>query len=129
MNAENKNIIGKSKVTQIDKGTGQKALVGFEFGVYFWRMPSGHLFKDNENRPLCIESVKGDLLKLAELRAAANYYGAPDGEPWFYAGVRKVTDEEYAEQVDRLSQGLIPSTTDFGAIAAAQEGLKINGDW
>lgn len=120
--------IGKSKVTQIDKGTGQRAMFGFEWGVYFWRLPSGHLFKDSENRPLCIESVKGDIQNLAELRAAAAYYGEPDGEPWFYAGITKVTDEEYQVQKERLEAGLIPSENDFGAIHAAQQTLKVYGD-
>ena len=60
--------IGTTKITQIDKGTGQRAMFGFEWGLYFWRLPDGHLFKDDDGRMLNIPSVKGDLSKMAEIR-------------------------------------------------------------
>jgi hypothetical protein len=120
--------LGKSKVTMIDKGTGQKAMFGFEWGVYFWRLPDGHLLKDEEGRMLSINSVKGDVSNIIEIQRAAAYYGFPEGEPWFYAGISKVTDEEYAEQMDRLKNGLIPSMNDFGAVAAAKKTLETYGD-
>ena len=120
--------IGTSKVTVLDKGTGQKSMFGFEWGLYFWRLPSGHLFKDEEGRLLNIPSIKGDLSKMAELRKVATYYGQPDGEPWFYAGVNRATDEEYSEQVDRMKEGLLPTMNDFGAVHAAKQTLKQFGD-
>lgn len=125
----NKNLpkLGKSKITQIDKGTGQKAMFGFEWGVYFWKLPDGHLLKDEEGRMLSIDSVKDDIGKILELQKAAAYYGFPEGEPWFYAGIKKVTDEQYAEQLDRLKQGLIPSMDDLGAVAAAKKSLETYG--
>ena len=120
--------IGKSKITQIDKGTGQKAMFGYEWGLYFWRLPSGHLFKDDEGRLLNIPSVKNDLSQMAKLRQAAAHYGQPDGEPWFYAGVNRATDEEYQEQLDRLEEGLIPSLNDLGAVDAAKKTAELYGD-
>ena len=120
--------IGKSKITQIDKGTGQRAMFGYEWGLYFWRLPDGHLFKDEEGRMLNIPSVKGDLGQMAKLRQAAAHYGQPDGEPWFYAGVNRATDEEYDEQMDRLREGLIPSLNDLGAVAAAKKTAELYGD-
>lgn len=120
--------IGESKITQIDKGTGQRAMFGYEWGLYFWRLPDGHLFKDEEGRMLNIPSVKNDLGQMTKLRQAAAHYGQPDGEPWFYAGVNRATDEEYEEQVDRLKEGLIPSLNDFGAVAAAKKTSELYGD-
>ena len=120
--------IGKSKITQIDKGTGQRAMFGYEWGLYFWRLPSGHLFKDEEGRLLNIPSVKNDLSQMAKLRQAAAHYGQPDGEPWFYAGVNRATDEEYQEQLDRLEEGLIPSLNDLGAVHAAKKTAELYGD-
>lgn len=120
--------IGTTKITQIDKGTGQKAMFGFEWGLYFWRLPDGHLFKDDEGRMLNIPSIKGDISQMAKIRQAAASYGQPDGEPWFYAGVNRATDEEYEEQVDRLNAGLIPSMNDLGAVAAAKKSHKLYGD-
>ena len=120
--------IGTTKITQIDKGTGQRAMFGFEWGLYFWRLPDGHLFRDDEGRMLNIPSVKGDLYKMAEIRKAAAFYGQPEGEPWFYAGVNRATDEQYDEQLDRLKSGLIPSMNDLGAVHAAKQSQKLYGD-
>lgn len=120
--------IGKSKIKVENVGDAQRKHFGYEWGLYFWRLPDGHLFKDEEGRMLNIPSIKGDLSQMAKLRQAAAYYGQPDGEPWFYAGVNRATDEEYQEQLDRLDQGLIPSLNDHGAVAAAKKSLEIYGD-
>lgn len=120
--------IGTTKITQIDKGTGQRAMFGYEWGLYFWRLPDGHLFKDDEGRMLNIPSVKGDLGQMAKLRQAAAHYGQPDGDPWFYAGVNRATDEEYAEQLDRLNEGLLPTMNDLGAVQAAKKTAELYGD-
>ena len=121
-------IIGKTKITQLDKGAGQKAMFGYAWGLYFWRLPDGHLFKDNEGRMLNIPSVEGDIGQMNKLRQAAASYGQPDGSPWFYAGVNRATDDEYDEQVERMNEGLIPSLNDFGAIAAAKKTNQIYGN-
>ena len=119
---------GKGKVTLEDSGRAQRAAVGFEWGLYFWKLPDGHLFKNEEGDPLNIPSIKGDERQIQKLREAAAYYGQPEGTPWFYAGLARATDEEYAEQVDRLNAGLIPSLNDIGAIAAAKKTLEVYGD-
>lgn len=119
--------IGKSKITQVDKGTGQRAMFGYEWGLYFWKLPDGHLFRDGEGNMLNIPSVKGDLSQMAKLRKVAAHYGQPDGQPWFYAGVNRATDDEYAEQKERLKEGLIPSLNDLGAVAAAKKSLDLYG--
>lgn len=120
--------IGKTKITQIDKGTGQRAMFGYEWGLYFWRLPDGHLFKDDEGRLLNIPSIKDDLGQMAKIRQAAAHYGQPEGEPWFYAGVNRATDEEYAEQLDRLNEGLLPTMNDLGAVQAAKKTVELYGD-
>lgn len=120
--------IGKSKVTVMNTGDAQRKHFGFEWGLYFWRLPDGHLFKDDEGRLLNIPSVKNDIGQLAKLREAARSYGQPEGSPWFYAGIGRATDEEYQEQLDRLDQGLIPSLNDIGAVAAAKKSLELYGD-
>lgn len=120
--------LGKSKVTVINTGDAQRKHFGFEWGLYFWRLPDGHLFKDDEGRLLNIPSVRNDIGQLAKLRDAARSYGQPDGTPWFYAGINRATDEEYQEQLDRLDQGLIPSLNDIGAVAAAKKSLELYGD-
>jgi hypothetical protein len=120
--------LGKSKVSVVDTGQAQRKHFGFEWGLYFWRMPDGHLLKDEDGRMLNIPSVKNDIGQIAKLKQAATHYGYPEGEPWFYAGVNRATDEEYQEQLDRLDEGLIPSLNDIGAVAAAKKSLEMYGD-
>lgn len=120
MNASRDDQIGKSKVTMIDKG--------YDWGVYVWKKANGRWFTDGEGNILNIPSMKGDISKLAELKQAAAHYGEPDGEPVFFAGLSRVSDEEYAEQVDRMKEGLIPNLNDLGAVHAAQQTLKQYGD-
>ena len=120
--------IGKSKVTVMNTGDAQRKHFGFEWGLYFWRLPDGHLFKDDEGRLLNVPSIRNDIGQIAKLRDAARSYGQPEGTPWFYAGIGRATDEEYQEQLDRLDQGLIPSLNDIGAVAAAKKSLELYGD-
>jgi hypothetical protein len=128
MSNRKKPTIGKSKVTVMNTGDAQRKHFGFEWGLYFWRLPDGHLFKDEDGRMLNIPSIKNDISQMARLRQAAAHYGQPDGEPWFYAGVNRATDDEYQEQLDRVDQGLIPSLNDIGAVAAAKKSLELYGD-
>lgn len=111
---------GKSKATFIPKM--------YDWGLYFWKLPNGHLFHDGEGNLLNIPAYRHDLAKIAELRKAAAHYGQPEGTPWFYPGISRATDEEYSEQKERMKQGLIPSMNDLGAIHAAQQTLKKYGD-
>ena len=122
------NKIGKSRVSVVDIGKAQKKHFGFAWGLYFWRLPDGHLFKNENGDLLNIPSIEGDIGQMAKIRQAAAHYGQPEGEPWFYAGVNRATDEEYEEQLDRLDQGLIPSMNDIGAVAAAKKSLETYGD-
>lgn len=112
--------IGKSKATLIDKNV--------DWGLYFWKLPNGHLFVNEDGDPLNIPARKGDIRALAEIQKAAAYYGQPEGSPWFYAGIRRASEETYSEQVDRMKQGLIPNLNDMGAVWDAQQTLKKYGD-
>jgi hypothetical protein len=112
--------IGKSKATFIPKD--------YEWGLYFWKLPTGHLFHDGQGNLLNIPSMKHDLSKIAELRKAAAHHGQPKGTPWFYSGIKRATDEEYSEQKQRLQEGLIPNVNDLGAIYDAQQTVKQYGD-
>jgi len=120
MNSPTSDKIGKSKATIIDKG--------YDWGIYVWKKSNGKWFTDGNGNILNIPSMKGDLSKISELKSAAAYHGEPDGEPVFFAGLSRVSDEEYEEQVGRMQQGLIPNLNDLGAVHAAQQTLKQYGD-
>jgi len=97
------------------------------WGVYVWKLPDGSILGDTNKNLMNIPAMRHDLQAIHEITQAARHYGFPDGEPYFMAGQRRISDEEYSEQVDRMKQGYIPSETDIGAFADAQRGLRVHG--
>ena len=98
------------------------------FGTYVWMKPNGKPFTDGSNNALSIEGMKDDKARIKELADAAKYWGQPEGRAVFYPNMRKISDEEYSEQVDRMNNGLIPSMNDLGALIAAKKTLDTYGD-
>lgn len=98
------------------------------FGTYVWMKPNGKPFMDSDKNVLSIEGMKDDKAKIKELADAAKYWGQPEGRAVFYPNMKKISDEEHSEQVDRMKQGLIPSMNDLGAVIAAKKTLELYGD-
>jgi hypothetical protein len=98
------------------------------FGTYVWMKPNGKPFTDGSGNALSIEGMKDDKARIKELADAAKYWGQPEGRAVFYPNMRKISDEEHSEQVDRMNQGLIPSMNDLGALIAAKKTLDTYGD-
>ncbi len=112
--------LGKTRVRVIEEKFS-------DAGIYVWQLPSGKYFTDGEGNALSIESMINDTAKIKELTEAAAYYGQPDGKPVFFSNVRKISDEEYSEQQDRMAQGFIPSQNDLGALIAAKNTQALYG--
>jgi len=113
--------IGRTKVQVVEEKWS-------DAGIYVWQLPSGKYFTDNEGNALSIESMINDPAKIKEITEAAAYYGQPEGKPVFFSNVRKITDEEHSEQLDRMKQGLIPSANDLGALIAAKKTQEMYGN-
>lgn len=111
------NQIGKTKVSIVEEPFSN-------YGIYVWQLPSGKFFVDDHGNALSIDSMKDDLSRIELLRKEAAWNGQPLGQAVFFSNVRKVSDEEYSEQIDRMAQGYIPSETDLGAYIAAQKTFK-----
>lgn len=123
----NKNIgqvmkgqIGKTKIQVVEEPFSNA-------GIYVWKLPSGKYFTDNDGNALNIESMRNDPAKIKELTEAAAYYGQAEGSAEFFSNVRKISDEEHSEQLDRMKQGLIPSQNDLGALIAAKNTYDLYG--
>jgi len=112
--------IGKTKVQVIQEHYS-------DAGIYVWQLPTGKYFTDGEGNALCIESMINDESKIKELTQAAAYYGQPEGKAVFFSNVKKISDEEYSEQIDRMKQGFIPSQNDLGALIAAKKTQEMYG--
>lgn len=83
-------------------------------GIYVWEMPDGRWIGDDDGNFLSITSMKGDKQKMDLLASSVASYGIDTGKPVFLAGRRKIDDEEYEYQQQRLKFGLVPDPLDIG---------------
>lgn len=113
--------VGETKVQVIQENFSN-------YGTYVWHKPNGKAFTDGQGNALSIESMNGDQTRVTELQNAARYWGQPEGKAVFYPNMKKISDEEHSEQVDRMANGLIPSMNDLGAVIAAKNTLSQYGD-
>jgi len=86
------------------------------FGVYLWRMPNGSYIADGEGNFLSIAAEVGDVIRIHRLKETVKSFGITEGEPVFFAGHRKISDEEYEIQRERARLGLVPDTEDVGSL-------------
>jgi hypothetical protein len=91
------------------------------YGLYLWQMPDGSLVMDEENNYLNIAAMKGDVRRINAIKKTAKNLGLEEGQPIWFSGHRRVTDDELEEQRQRLEWGLIPDELDLPAI---KEDLK-----
>ena len=116
-----KGQVGESRIKVIEKN--------YDWGLYVYKKANGKWFTDGNGSVLNIPAMRGDISKISELKKAAIHYGDPgDGQCIFVAGLSRVSEEEYSEQVDRLKSGLIPNLNDLGAVAAAKATIAKYGD-
>ena len=113
--------VGDTKVQVIEENFSN-------FGTYVWHKPSGKAFTDGQGNALSIESMRNDQSRIKELEEAARYWGQPEGKAVFYPNMRKISEEQHSEQVDRMAQGLLPNMNDLGAVIAAKKTLETYGD-
>ena len=113
--------VGDTKVQVIEENFSN-------FGTYVWHKPSGKAFTDGQGNALSIESMRNDQSRIKELEEAAKYWGQPEGKAVFYPNMRKISEEQHSEQVDRMAQGLLPNMNDLGAVIAAKKTLETYGD-
>ena len=96
-------------------------------GIYVWEMPDGRWIGDDEGNFLSITSKKGNKARIDLLAAAVRSYGIDTGQPKFLAGRRKIDDEEFEYQQQRLKWGLVPDPLDIGNYKDEMKRLKSGG--
>ena len=83
-------------------------------GIYVWEMPDGRWIGDDDGNFLSITSKRGNRERIEALSKAVRSYGIYEGQPKFLSGRRKIDDEEYELQQQRLKWGLTPDPLDIG---------------
>jgi hypothetical protein len=111
-------MLSKKRVTAVEE---------VQYGVYLWQMPDGGLVCDEDRNYLSISAMKGDIKKIQILKNVAKHYGLENGRPVWFSGHRKISDEEYETQKQRLEWGLIPDELDVPAIKEDLEQKKKMG--
>lgn len=93
-------------------------------GIYVWEMPDGRWVGDDEGNYLSITSTRNNRQRIDLLANAVRHYGIEDGKPKFLAGRRKIDDEEFEYQKQRLEWGLVPDPLDIGNYKDEMRALK-----
>ena len=96
-------------------------------GLYVWEMPDGRWIGDDDGNFLSITSSKGNKSKIAYLAEVVRSYGVDAGQPKFLSGRRKIDDEEFEYQQQRLKWGLTPDPLDIGVHKEEMNKFKIGG--
>ena len=96
-------------------------------GVYVWEMPDGRWIGDDDGNYLSVTSKKGNRSKLDALAREVRSYGIYEGQPKFLSARRKIDDEEFEHQQQRLKWGLIPDPLDIGDHKDEMKKLRAKG--
>ena len=83
-------------------------------GIYVWETADGRWVGDDDGNYLSITSKKGNKANMESLANVVRSYGIDHGQPLFLSGRRKIDDEEFEYQNQRLKFGLVPDPYDIG---------------
>jgi len=83
-------------------------------GIYVWEMPDGRWIGDDYGNFLSVTSKKGNRSRIDALAREVRTFGIYEGGPKFLSARRKIDDEEFEYQKQRLNWGLIPDPMDMG---------------
>ena len=83
-------------------------------GIYVWEMPDGRWIGDDDGNFLSITSKKGNRSNIDALAREVSSFGIREGGPKFLSARRKIDDEEFEYQKQRLDWGLVPDPYDIG---------------
>ena len=83
-------------------------------GIYVWEMPDGRWIGDDDGNFLSVTAKKGNRSLINALAREVRSYGIYEGGPKFLSARRKISDEEFEHQKQRLDWGLVPDPLDIG---------------
>jgi hypothetical protein len=93
-------------------------------GIYVWEMPDGRWIGDDDGNFLSVTSMKNNRVKMDMLAREVRSFGIYEGQPLFLSGRRKIDDEEFEYQKQRLEWGLVPDQLDIGVYKDEMKAAK-----
>jgi hypothetical protein len=107
------------------KRVNEQVIEETNLGIYVWEMPDGRWIGDDDGNYLSVTSKKDNKQRIKLLADAVSSYGIYEGQPKFLSGRRKIDDEEFEYQQQRLKWGLTPDPLDIGVY---KDSLKSGGN-
>lgn len=107
------------------KNIRQEVIEETTLGIYVWEMPDGRWIGDDDGNYLSITSTKGNRSRIDALANEVASFGISEGRPLFLSGRRKIDDEEFEYQHQRLKWGLTPDPLDIGTYKDSLRGGKV----
>lgn len=95
-----------------------------KWGIVMWQLPNGKYIENSDGEYLTAgPCLIGNRVAERNIRAAARSLGVKEGQPFWLPGFRKVTHDEWADQMERLLDGKIPDLVDLARAADRGESL------
>lgn len=82
------------------------------FGVCVWQFPDGSIFRNEYGEEFCAQGRPYDPVMEKKMRDAVKDFGITEGKPFWLPGLRKITNSEWEDQMERLQDGKIPDIVD-----------------
>lgn len=96
-------------------------------GIYVWEMPDGRWIGDDDGNFLSITSKKNNKSRIEALAKEVRNFGIYEGQPKFLSGRRKIDDEEFEYQQQRLKWGMVPDPLDIGNYKDELKNIRAKG--
>lgn len=109
------------------KTTNRDIVEEYSYGMYVWQLPDGTVLADDDDNVMNVFCMKGDRKAIQAITEAARYWGFAEGQPAWWPGKRRITDEELEHQRAREAAGLVPDPLDFAAIKEEERALRQHG--
>lgn len=95
---------------------GTRVIDEIPYGVYIAKTSDGKYITNQDGDLLNIVSKKGDPKRIAQLKQAARHIGFNDITWEWRAGARRVTEDEFQEQLERQAEGKVGDPYDLGVL-------------
>lgn len=86
------------------------------YGVYIAKTSEGKYIANQDGDLLNIVSKKNDIRRILQLKEVAKGFGFENIQVEFRAGARRITEDEFQEQLERQAEGKVADPYDLGVL-------------
>lgn len=82
------------------------------FGICVWQFPDGSYLQNDQGDYFSAQGPVYDIVVEKKMRDSVKTMGITNGKPFWLPGMRKITNSEWEDQMERLQDGKIPDPVD-----------------